>query len=57
VAAGNRRGCGHEGMEISAPILQQVTQAQHQAETEAILATLNSTHWNRKKAAALLKID
>jgi two-component system response regulator AtoC len=49
--------CNHEGVEISAPILQQVTQAQHQAETEAILATLNSTHWNRKKAAALLKID
>jgi two-component system response regulator AtoC len=50
-------GCGHDGVEISAPILQQVTKAKHQAETEAILATLSSTHWNRKKAAALLKID
>ena len=46
-----------EMVEISAPILQQVTRAKHQAETEAILAVLNSTHWNRKKAASLLKID
>lgn len=40
-----------------APILEQVTRAKHQAETEAILAALNTTRWNRKKAAALLKID
>jgi two-component system response regulator AtoC len=39
------------------PILEQVTKAKQQAETEAILAALNSTHWNRKQAAALLKID
>ncbi len=39
------------------PILEQVTRAKHQAETEAILAALNSTRWNRKQAAALLKID
>jgi two-component system response regulator AtoC len=39
------------------PILEQVTRAKQQAETEAILATLNSTRWNRKQAAALLKID
>ena len=38
-------------------ILEQVTRAKQQAETEAILATLNSTRWNRKQAAALLKID
>ena len=31
--------------------------AKQQAETEAILAALNTTRWNRKKAAALLKID
>jgi two-component system response regulator AtoC len=42
---------------VNAPILEQVTQAKEQAETEAILAALNSTRWNRKKAAALLKID
>jgi two-component system response regulator AtoC len=39
------------------PILEQVTSAKRQAETEAILATLNSTRWNRKQAALLLKID
>jgi len=39
------------------PILEQVTQARKQAETDAILAALNSTRWNRKQAAALLKID
>jgi two-component system, NtrC family, response regulator AtoC len=38
-------------------ILEQVTRAKHQAETEAILAALGSTGWNRKKAATLLKID
>jgi two-component system response regulator AtoC len=41
----------------SAPILEQVTQAKEQAETGAILAALNSTRWNRKKAANMLKID
>lgn len=41
----------------SEPILEQVTRAKHQAETEAILAALNSTRWNRKAAAALLRID
>jgi two-component system response regulator AtoC len=43
--------------EPEAPILEQVTKAKHMAETEAILAALNSTRWNRKQAAALLKID
>jgi two-component system response regulator AtoC len=41
----------------NAPILQQVVKAKEQAETDAILAALNSTRWNRKQAAALLKID
>jgi two-component system response regulator AtoC len=40
-----------------APILEQVTKAKHQAETDAILAALNATRWNRKQAAALLKVD
>ena len=44
------------GSEAS-PILEQVVKAKQQAETDAILAALNSTHWNRKRAAALLKID
>ena len=38
-------------------ILEQVGKAKQQAEIAAILAALNSTHWNRKQAAALLKID
>ncbi len=42
---------------VETPILEQVTKAKQQAETEAILAALNSTRWNRKQAAALLKID
>ncbi|HTX36524.1 MAG TPA: helix-turn-helix domain-containing protein, partial [Bryobacteraceae bacterium] len=41
----------------STPILEQVTKAKEQAETDAILAALASTRWNRKQAAALLKID
>ncbi len=39
------------------PILEQVTKAKRHAETEAILAALNSTRWNRKQAAILLRID
>jgi two-component system response regulator AtoC len=39
------------------PILEQVTQAKEQAETEAILVALHTTRWNRKRAATLLKID
>ncbi len=41
----------------STPILEQVTKAKEQAETDAILAALASTRWNRKQAATLLKID
>jgi two-component system response regulator AtoC len=40
-----------------APILEQVVKAKQVAETEAILAALNSTRWNRKRAAAILQID
>jgi two-component system response regulator AtoC len=38
-------------------VLLRVTKAKQQAETSAILAALNSTRWNRKQAAALLRID
>jgi two-component system response regulator AtoC len=41
----------------TAPIFEQVTKAKHQAETAAIVAALNGTRWNRRRAAALLKID
>jgi DNA-binding NtrC family response regulator len=43
--------------ESDSSILEQVTKAKHQAETEAILAALNATRWNRKQAASLLKVD
>jgi two-component system response regulator AtoC len=38
-------------------ILEQVTKDKRQAETGAILAALDSTRWNRKQAAGLLRID
>jgi two-component system response regulator AtoC len=44
-------------VEEGSPILEQFTQAKRHAESEAILAALNSTRWNRKQAAVLLKID
>ncbi len=46
-----------EPISIRTPILEQVSKAKQQAESEAILAALNSTHWNRKQAATLLRID
>jgi transcriptional regulator with PAS, ATPase and Fis domain len=42
---------------VDLSILDQVTRAQQHAEREAILAVLIATHWNRKRAAALLKIN
>jgi two-component system response regulator AtoC len=38
-------------------ILERVDQARREAETEAILAALSSTLWNRKRAAEVLNID
>jgi two-component system response regulator AtoC len=38
-------------------ILDRVDQARREAESEAILTALNSTLWNRKRAAELLSID
>ena len=48
---------GETPSETEATILDQVTKAKQQAERTAIVAALNSTHWNRKHAAILLKID
>jgi two-component system response regulator AtoC len=45
------------GNSVSAPILEQVAKAKEEAEMHAILSGLNSIGWNRKEAAALLKID
>ena len=42
---------------ISTPILKQVNRAKEQAETDAIMAALHSTRWNRKQAAQILNID
>jgi two-component system response regulator AtoC len=39
------------------PILEHVTNSKRQAEAEAILSALEATHWNRKRAAALLHVD
>jgi two-component system response regulator AtoC len=39
------------------PVLEQVTKVNRQAESNAILAALDSTRWNRKHAATILKID
>jgi len=39
------------------PIFHQVNRVKEQAETEAILAALAATSWNRKRAAALLNVD
>ena len=39
------------------PILDQVRQEKKQTEVSVILAALNSTCWNRKRAAMILKID
>ena len=45
------------GKSHSVPVLEQVNQVNRRAESEAILAALNSTHWNRKQAAIILKVD
>jgi len=45
------------GSTMNKTILEQVHKAKNEAETTAIIAALESTHWNRKKAAMLLKID
>jgi two-component system response regulator AtoC len=39
------------------PVLEEVSKAKQRAEAEAILNALNATHWNRKQASVLLKID
>jgi DNA-binding NtrC family response regulator len=39
------------------PVREPLTTVKRQVETEAILAALDSTHWNRKQAAAVLQMD
>jgi two-component system response regulator AtoC len=59
VAASARNGNSAPGPQLveNGPVLEQVVKAKLRAETEVIVAALNSTRWNRKRAAALLKID
>jgi DNA-binding NtrC family response regulator len=38
-------------------IFQSLDQAKRNSQTEALLAALNATHWNRKRAAELLGVD
>ena len=57
VASAGVSAAGVEPATDAPPILEQVTKAKERAETEAILAALNATRWNRKQAATLLKID
>jgi two-component system response regulator AtoC len=55
-AAGAAAGADYDEP-ISTPILKQVNRAKEQAETDAIMAALHSTRWNRKQAAQILNID
>jgi two-component system, NtrC family, response regulator AtoC len=55
-AAGSSAGAYHDESPAP-PILARVNKAKEQAETDAILAALSSTRWNRKQAAQLLNID
>jgi two-component system response regulator AtoC len=55
-AAGASAGAYHDESPAP-PILARVNKAKEQAETDAILAALSSTRWNRKQAAQLLNID
>ena len=42
---------------VGASILRQVDEARKRAEVEAIVTALTASLWNRKKAAALLRVD
>jgi len=50
--------CSAESVSSGGPsVLEMVDEARKKAETEAILAALDATHWNRKQAAQVLNID
>jgi two-component system response regulator AtoC len=46
-------GCG----EVTSPVLAQVERAKREAERSAILGALRSANWNRRRAAAMLRVD
>jgi two-component system response regulator AtoC len=45
------------GVVPDTPTLENVKEARKQAEIDAILTALNRTKWNRRKAAAVLRVD
>ena len=57
VAAAGASAGEHYVEPPASPILARVNRAKEQAETDAILAALSSTRWNRTQAAQLLNID
>jgi len=46
-----------EEQSTDTPLLEKVQQATKEAEAAAILSALHSTHWNRKQAADLLRLE
>ena len=51
-----RSGAGNEFLMRAGSLFEKAERAKEELETEAILAALESTHWHRKKAAALLGV-
>ena len=45
------------GSSMGFPVLEKVNEAKRKAEIEAILRALDASHWNRKLAAKILRID
>ncbi len=45
------------GTSTGSPILEKVNEAKRKAEAEAILRALDASHWNRKQAAKILRVD
>jgi two-component system, NtrC family, response regulator AtoC len=56
-AAAGQPASHTETVRNSAPVLEQVVAAKMRAERDAILTALNTTRWNRKRAAVLLRIE
>ncbi|HUP04314.1 MAG TPA: sigma-54 dependent transcriptional regulator [Bryobacteraceae bacterium] len=56
-AAAPTNGTHHSEPEGPAPVLARVAQEKREAEESAILAALQASNWNRRRASALLQID
>ena len=55
-ASAAARGLTEPDAGAAGMVLEQVSQSTRDAEADAILAALHQTHWNRKKAARMLKV-